>query len=514
MNSQPYDTIIIGSGLGGLSAALILAHSGQRVLILEKNATTGGKLGQVITDGFTFDTGPSLLTMPFVLEDLFAQVGEELSSHLTIQRLDTICRYFFHDGTTIDASSSLDKFRGQVSLFSPDDAVNLESYFNYSKKIYEAAAPLFLFSPFREISALLSKVALKGLGKLPSIDAFRTVHAAHEHFFVSPHLRQLFDRYATYSGSDPYQAPATLNIIPHVEYSLGSYYIGGGMYRLAQCLENLIRQRNGFFQFNSTVKKIRYTGGRIRGVLLESGESLECRNIIANSDAVWTFENLIDGFPHKTELMTQLEPSCSGLVFLWGINAQHSRLCHHNIFFSCDYRSEFVDIFERKIPPEDPTIYVSITSKSDPTHSPAGSENWFVLLNMPALHSGHPAWTSDLITSIRRQVLDRLALSGFEDLEEKITSETVITPETFLQRFYTNRGSIYGVSSNSRYAAFLRQPNRSRELKGLYFAGGSAHPGGGIPLVLLSGKHAATLLLQRDKSGRSLWPDLKRKRSP
>lgn len=485
--------IIIGSGLGGLSAGISLASKGYQVKIIEKNEKPGGKMDEIQSNGFRFDTGPSLLTMKFVLEKLFLEAERKIEDYLEIIPIDPICRYFFADGTQLDAHSDLEEMCQKLPQQLQSERTAIQNYLTYSKNIYDLTTELFLFERIQSIAHISNPKAWKTLFNLKRIDPFRTVHQANKSFFKSKHLIQLFDRYATYNGSDPYQAPATLNIIPHVEYTLGSWYIKGGMYRLAEALTKLASELGVEFQYNTSIKEICVENKQVTGVLCTEGTKYNSSTVLSNADVVYTHTQLLKDFPKQAKQWENKEPSCSGLVFLWGINKTHPQLSHHNILFSENYEREFNEIFKELIPPSDPTVYISITSKTDTTHAPQGKENWFVLINMPWLKDGAEN-TEKEINAIREAVFKRIEKAGIGKIQNHIEHEQILSPSYLRSRTFSNKGSIYGLSSNHRNAAFYRQDNRSRLVNGLYFAGGSAHPGGGIPLVILSGINAARLI--------------------
>lgn len=481
-------TAVIGAGLGGLSAAIRLARLGHEVQLFEKNTTPGGKMNHCILGNYYFDTGPSLLTMPFVIDELFDVAGFRREDFLTIEPIDPLCRYFFPDDHILDARVDPEQMAAALHNLSPRDARAYARYFAYTQRIYNAAADIFLFTPIHEWRHVLRRQALPALFNLHRLDALRTVHESVSSYFSDPRIVQLFDRYATYNGSDPFSAPATLNIIPYVEYGLGGYYIRGGMYRLVESLVEVAQHLGVSIHTGSRVERILQENDRVSGLRVD-GRDLAADTIVCNADVVSAHHQLLDDSATRRKLSV-LEPSISGMVFLWGVRKQHEQLAHHNIFFSGDYRKEFEQIFRERRAPDDPTIYVAITSKTDGEHAPDGCENWFVLLNMPYL-TGEQDWHAN-VQRMRRTVLEKLRSHGI-DIQDCIEEEQIFTPEDFYSLYGSNRGSIYGISSNSRFTAFKRPPNRSRNLKGLYFAGGSTHPGGGIPLVLLSGKMAAEL---------------------
>ena len=483
---------VIGGGLGALSGAIRLAQLGFSVQLFEKNPKIGGKVNEVTLGNYRFDTGASLLTMPFVIDELFDFAGFKRSDYFDFVPIKPICRYFFPDGSMMDASADKAEMETAIAQLSPNDVKAYQRFLKYAERIHDLTAEIFLCTPIHEFRRLIRPRYLRTLFKLHQIDPFRTVHRSVSRFFSDPRLIQLFDRYATYNGSDPFQAPATLNIIPYVEYGLGGYYIRGGIYRLVDALEMVARERGVQIRTSAKVERICQVGKQVNGVQV-NGERIDADYVLCGTDAVVAYHTLIDGHPHQRKKLRRLEPSLSGMVFLWGIRGKHPILAHHNIIFSSDYKTEFRQIFKHQQVPDEPTIYIAITSKADAAHAPPNGENWFVLLNMPYLAPGQ-MWEQEK-TRMRGTVLNRLKQLGC-DIADQIEVEQIYTPEDFAERYASNRGSIYGVSSNSKTTAFKRLPNRSRNPKGLYFAGGSVHPGGGIPLVMSSGKMAATLIAE------------------
>lgn len=481
---------VIGGGLGALSGAICLAQLGFCVQLFEKNPKIGGKVNEVVLGNYRFDTGASLLTMPFIIDELFDFAGFSRSDYLDFMPIDPICRYFFADGSVMDASADKAKMKAAIKQLSPADEEAYESFLEYAERIHMLTSEIFMFTPIHELKKLMKFRYLRTLFRLHQIDPFRTVHQSVSRFFSDPRLIQLFDRYATYNGSDPFQAPATLNIIPYVEYGLGGYYIKGGIYRLVNALEMVARERGVQIHTSVKIEKIYQDGKYVNGVRA-NGQKICTDYVLCGADAVIAYDELIDESPNQRKKLNRLEPSLSGMVFLWGVKNNHPQLEHHNIIFSSDYSAEFRQIFKHRQVPDEPTIYIAITSKTDAAHAPTGGENWFVLLNMPYLAPGQ-MWEKEKVR-MRSFVLARLRQMGL-DIEDRIEEEQIYTPKDFSELYASNQGSIYGISSNSKTTAFKRFPNRSRVLNRLYFAGGSVHPGGGIPLVILSGKMAATLI--------------------
>lgn len=474
----------MGAGLAGLSAAIRLASGGHEVSVFEKNDTFGGKAGELCLQGYRFDTGPSLLTMPFVAEELFRESGFCMRDHLTIRPLDVICRYFYSDGTVINAYSDAEKFASELERSTRDDRQSLRRYLSYCQRIYELTSEQFLFKPFKELSTIFSSQSLKILFSPGRIDAFRSVDEANRSFFKDEKTIQLFDRYATYNGSNPFLAPATLNIIPYVEYVLGGYVVEGGMRRLAEALFSLAEKLNVRFYFNTPVESIMTENKAILGIRYNSREYF-CDAVVSNIDVNFTYTKLL-GRKIKSP-----EPSGSAVVFYWCIDRKFEELETHNILFSSDYRKEFLQMTSPDVIPDDPTVYIYISSKFSPLDAPEGCENWFVLINT-SYDRGYD-WDA-LVKKARASVIRKIRSALNVDINDHITAERTATPAFFLKEHNSYKGSIYGYSSNSRSAAFLREANRSRKIKGLYFAGGSSHPGGGVPLAILSGMIAASQL--------------------
>lgn len=494
---------VIGAGLGGLSAAIRLAHAGYAVSVYEQAAHAGGKAGTLQMGAYRFDTGPSLATMPSVFAQLFEEVGEGFEEHVRFLPLAPICTYFYPDGTVLNSFSDPAAFGAEIERATGDSRVSLDRYLAHCRRIYEAAADMFLWRSLHEVSSYLRRGGLRSLWGLRRLDALRSMDAANRSFFRDPRLVQLFDRYATYNGSSPFRVPATLNIIPHVEYAMGGYAVEGGIYAIPAALAALARRQGVDLRLNTPVQRILTGQGRVHGVAAADGEQ-RCDIVVCNVDVMRTYETLLeDPEAPLARRYRALEPSSSGVVFLWGMKEGFPSLGVNNIFFSADYAAEFREIFELGRCPSDPTVYVNITSKATPGDAPAGGENWFVLVNAP--HDQHPArdgrgWSEEA-GELRGRVLDRLSRALGRPVHEAIEVERVLTPADIEAATGSRFGSLYGISSNSPLAAFLRHPNRSRRHRGLYFCGGSVHPGGGMPLAILSGKIAADLVRRHQPAG-------------
>ncbi|GHO75808.1 phytoene desaturase [Ktedonobacter sp. SOSP1-85] len=526
MSEQGREIIVIGAGIGGLSAAIHLATKGHRVSVLERQAQVGGKLNLIEKEGFAFDTGPSLITMPHVLRELFAVAGRRLEDYLELIPLEVTCRYFYRDGVVFNAWRDRECLAQEFARFNPEDGEAFRRFFEHARSIYEAAADPFLYhslgSPLN-IVRIFWHYVLKGHESGAGADeslsrrwravmaalSSRTLDQEVRRFFQDEHARQLFARYATYNGSSPYQMAAVYSLIPYVEVADGGWYPRGGMYSIARALEKLARELGVTLETNCEVKRIQVSVRRkltslrpeVRGIVLADGRVLHCDAVVANSDVVTTHSQLLSPAVQKQATLrklAKLEPSCSGFVLLLGTDKTYPDLEHHNIFFSDDYQAEFADLFEKRVPIQNPTIYICATTRTDPTQAPPGGENLFILVNAPYLTKAID-WQREA-PAYRERILDLLASYkqvDLSDLREHIVCEEMLTPEYFWQKYGSNAGSIYGLSSNGRMAPFTRPGNCSPEVERLYFVGGSTHPGGGIPLVMLSGRIVAELVDER-----------------
>jgi len=477
--------VIIGAGIAGIAAAVRLAVKGYSVDVFEANATPGGKLAEISKDGFRFDAGPSLLTLPGYIDELFALAGEDPSQYFKYQQLHIICKYFYEDGTRLTAYADEAKFIKEITTITGESAASLKKQRTNSSKIYELTNPIFLERGFNGLKSLFNKEALKALVNLPKLDTSRTMHRANQSFFKDERLVQFYDRYATYNGSNPYTAPATLNVIPHLEQQLGAYFPEGGMYSIVIALVKLAEELGVQFHYQSVVDEIVLNNKVIQGVKVK-GELIIADIVVSNMDIWFTYKRLLKDHPELHPQKTlQQERSSSALVFYWGINTTFDNLDLHNIFFSADYKAEFDHIWKEKSIYHDPTVYLNISSKLSPADAPPSCENWFVMINVPA-NTGQN-WDS-LITQARKNILVKLSRSLNRDVTPLIISESILDPRGIESKTSSYQGSIYGTSSNSKYAAFMRHANKSGQIRGLYFCGGSVHPGGGIPLCLLSAK--------------------------
>ncbi|QJW88885.1 phytoene desaturase [Spirosoma taeanense] len=487
---------VIGSGIAGLAAAIRLAVKGYEVEVFEANDYAGGKLSSFENTGpdgglYRFDAGPSLFTMPHLVDELFRLAGRNPADYFEYIRLDETCRYFWDDGARLTAWADHHRFGQEIETVLGEPAEHLHAHLRDSAVKYNVTEKLFLHRSLHKAATWLNRDALRGYLNLPRLGVFGTMNGANERRFQHPKLVQLFNRYATYNGSDPYQTPATLNIIPHLEYNIGAFFPKDGMIGITRSLVRLAEDLGVRFYFNTRVTEIVTNGKKvvdIRTVPKRIGYPVDV--VVSNMDVVSTFRRLLPTARQPERILRQPKSS-SGLIFYWGINRQFAELGLHNIFFSNDYRAEFDCLFNQQTLSDDPTIYLNITSKHKPDDAPPGCENWFILLNAP--NNTGQDWDA-LIAQARQNVIRKLSRNLDVDVSSLIQSESVLDPRSIEARTSSSQGALYGNSSNNRFAAFLRHANFSRQFSNLFFVGGSVHPGGGIPLCLLSAKIATELV--------------------
>jgi phytoene desaturase len=477
--------LIVGAGIAGIAAAIRLAVKGYIVEVFEANSYAGGKLSKFDQEGYRFDAGPSLFTMPQYVDDLFRLAGKNPEDYFTYKKLDVVCHYFYPDGTHIKAYADEQQFAAEVSAKTGEPASSTQKYYRNSSRIYDITNHVFLEQSLHRLKTYLSNKTLRSILRLFQIDAFRTMHQANQGFFKDKRLVQFFDRYATYNGSNPYKAPATLNVIPHLEQHYGAYFPDGGMYSITGSLVKLAEELGVVFHYNSPVDEIVVRGKKVEGVKVK-GDLQLADIVVSNMDVWFTYRKLLAKHPQLfPENILSQERSSSALIFYWGISKQFPQLDLHNIFFSANYEAEFNAIWNEKGIYHAPTVYLNISSKFQTDDAPTGCENWFTMINVPA-NTGQN-WDT-LITEARRNILKKLSVQLGEDITSLIVNESILDPRSIESRTSSYQGSLYGTSSNSQFAAFLRHANRSAKIRNLYFCGGSVHPGGGIPLALLSGK--------------------------
>lgn len=483
---------VCGAGIGGLSSAVILSSKGYEVEIFEKNQTTGGKMGEFRRDGFRFDTGPSVITMPYVFEDFFRDAGKDFKDYAELKELYISCRYFWSDDTVFNSYSNKERLSAELTdVFGNSGRDSFFRYLDYGKLFYELSKDNFLGSEFN----IRSYLTMDGIKNLTKFISGRSMNDISNKFFKNEKLRQLMNRYATYSGSTPYLNPQFFSIIPFIEYNFGSYYVKGGIYKIAESLTALCQEFNVKINYGYELKDIKSIDDRI--VNLEFESSAEG---IKSTD---NFDIVISNFTNNRKLIYKDyfkndDWSCSGFIMYLGMDFRSDILSHHNILFSDNYENEFLDIFERKIPAEDMTVYISISNKEEYIDAPEGCDNWFVLVNAPFLNEKF-TWDDKTKKHYCSRILDRIDSFNLTDggsIRNRIKFCEIFTPDDIRQKYNSEFGSIYGLSSNTLYTLLKRPKNKSERYSNLYFTGGNTHPGGGVPLCMLSAKIVSEMIIK------------------
>jgi phytoene desaturase len=476
--------IVVGGGLGGLAVALRLAARGHRVTVCEQHETFGGKMNVWRASGFSFDTGPSLITMPHVFADLFAAVGERMEDHLELVAVNPLAEYVYADGTRFACSASLPEWLDVVRRLDPRDVDGFFRFMKLGAKLFALSRETFLRRSPLEPPDTRTLAALRHLPLRHGWGNYHRTVAAH---FRSPYLQQLYDRYPTYVGSSPYESPATLIVIPYLEWAFGGWHVRGGLYRIVESLVEMSRRRAVELRARSRVQRILVENGRARGVQLEDGETLRAEVVVFNGDASCMPQLLgaSDGGPATAER------SLSGFVLMLGVRRTLPELNHHAIYFSADYRREFQQLFDEQVLPDDPTVYVCAPSRTDRSLVPGEGETLFIMINAPACGE---RFTADWTNEARARIMRKLKGAGFPEIGDDIVVEDVWTPRRIEATYAMPGGAIYGANSHGWRRAFLRPPNKDRRIAGLYYVGGSSHPGGGTPTVLLSAEITSRLI--------------------
>jgi diapolycopene oxygenase len=481
--------VVIGAGVAGIAVSVRLALKGWQVMVLEANDYPGGKLSEFKHDGFRFDAGPSLFTMPMLVDELFTLAGRDPRAYFNYEKLSLACRYFYAGGTVLDAHADPQRFAAEIEAKLGVPAQVVADHLHAAARKYALTKGIFMERSLHKASTYFRKDVLKALIHLPKLHLGRSMHAQNVKKLKHPKLVQLFDRYATYNGSNPYAAPGILNLIAHLEHGIGACFPKGGMIAITQSLVRLAEELGVQFRYGQRVTRILVDAGRATGVEL-AGKTIAADLVVSNMDIVPTYRRLLAEQP-APEKVLQHERSSSALIFYWGIVRTFAPLDLHNIFFSDDYAAEFEGIFGTLGLHADPTIYVHVSAKYEPTDAPEGMENWFVMINVPG-NRGQD-WNA-LIEVSRARIVAKLSRLLGTDIAALIRCEDVLDPRSIEARTSSYQGSLYGASSNRQMSAFFRHANFSSRLKNLYFCGGSVHPGGGIPLCLLSARIVSELV--------------------
>jgi phytoene desaturase len=484
--------VIIGSGVAGLAAAVRLGAAGHNVIVLEANDYVGGKLTAKMIGRYRFDLGPSVFTMPHLIDEL-TKIGKQ-DSKFEYLVLDKICNYFYEDGTTLTAYPDKEKFAEEVRDKLGETKESVYEQLKYSATAYELIGNLFMEQSLHKLSNFLNLKTVKALANVGKLELTKTMNEANSRRFKNNKTVQLFNRFATYNGSNPYQAPALINIIAHLEHNMGAFAPKGGMHEITKHLHHLSLNLGVQYKMNIRALNINTENDIVTSIDTNNG-NIKADIVVSDVDIKHLYTKLLDKKYYPEKILRQ-EKSLSGLIFYWGIKKEFKELSLHNILFSNNSEAEFSSFFKDKKPYHDPSIYINITSKVTPTDAPEGCENWFVMVNVPHNESGEPITYVD---EMRKKIIAKINRVLNTDIEQFIEIEEHLDPYLIEQRTSSSGGSLYGNSSNNKYAAFLRHANNSSKIKNLYFCGGSVHPGGGIPLGLLSAKIVSELISKKEK---------------
>lgn len=490
---------VIGAGLGGLAAACTLAARGYKVMLFERNDWLGGKAARLEGAGFRFDMGPTIVTIPSVLRRVFSEAGRRLEDYLELVRLDPQWRCFFEDGSVLNLRQDPRQMALELGDFAPgtNSGQRYLDFIKLSARLNDISQRYFFYKPIGGLSDMFdfrSSFDPKVLGDVLAMRMGRTVAGTVRSFTPDSRVAQMMDHFTQYVGSSPYGSPAVLCGIAHMQTEEGVWYPIGGTRAVPVALEKLARELGVEIRGRTQITNILTRGGAVTGVRTRQGEEIPLRAIVSNCDAVRTYRELINGpVGARFEKRRRYDPACSGVVLYLGLKKRYEHLAHHDFVFSRDPKEEFDWIYNRGEPAPDPTCYLAATTCSEPATAPPGGEALYVLVHTPSLRPHHD-WKR-MLPEYRRVIIDKLKRTGqMPDIEERIVFERTLTPQDIHERYHVLNGAIYGLASHGRFLGAFKPGNRSPDLRGLYLAGGAAHPGPGMPMVLMSGWIAADTL--------------------
>jgi len=496
---------IIGGGLAGLSAACVLVARGHRVILFERNEWLGGKAAQLTGGGFRFDMGPTIVTIPSVLNRIFSEAGARMEDYLDLARLDPQWRCFFDDGSSLDLAQNPEAMATTLDAFAPgtNSGGRYLDFIAFSKRLDGISQRHFFYKPIgglRDMFQWKASFDPKMLGDVLAMRMGRSVAGTVRKFTPDPRIAQMIDHFTQYVGSSPAGSPAVLCGIAHMQTNEGVWYPRGGTRAVPLALGKLARELGVEFRTGVKIEKILSQGGEVTGVRTDADEDIALSAVVSNCDAVRTHRELIGGaVGKKFERRRSYEPACSGVVLYLGLNKRYEHLAHHDFVFSRDPHEEFDFIYKRGEPAPDPTCYLAATSCTEPDTAPPGGEALYVLVHAPYLRPHHD-WKK-MLPAYRCVILEKLKTTGkMPDIESRIVFERALTPQDIHDRYHVLDGAIYGLASHGKFLGAFKPGNRSPDLRGLYLAGGAAHPGPGMPMVLMSGWIAADTL---DRDGLS-----------
>lgn len=495
MQNVNKSVIVIGGGLGGISAAISLAQKGYDVSLYEKNDHIGGKVNRLEQDGFGFDLGPSILTMPQIFEKLFAGSGKRMEDYVPIKRLDLEWRSFFPDGTVLDLYHDLDKMERANPTLSRKDMYEYRELLKYAERIYKTTEKSYLKEGFESPREAVAQTGL--FSTLFGFDLTSTMYDGIAKRVSNPHLRTMLSYYVKYVGSSPYSAPAVLNMMIYMQHAQGCWYVEGGTHKLAEGLTKLAEEIGVQLHTGQGVVRAHTLNGQLTAIELEDGRLRSADYFVSNMEVIPFYQKMVeadDQFVDK--LVEKYEPASSGFVLHLGVNKEYPALGHHNFFFSENLHEQMDKIFEQHELPDDPTIYLVNVNKTDPTQAPPGHENIKILPHIPYIQDN--PFTPEDYAAFEERVLDKLERMGLEGLREHTVTRDVWTPHDIERTYGSDRGAIYGTVADKKQNGGFKHKKQSELYDNLYFVGGTVNPGGGMPMVTLSGQQVSDKIAKRD----------------
>ncbi len=487
--------LVVGAGLGGISAAISLRQAGYRVTVLEKNAHLGGKLNELRAQGFTFDLGPSILTMPHIFERLFTGAGRRMADYISIRPLRPHWRNFFEDGVALNLYPEPERQRAELEKIG-EDPHRFARFLDYANRLFD----LINFGYFEQgLDTFGEFTRCYGLRRFPQFDLLRTMHDGVARHLREPHVRDMMDFFIKYVGSSAYRAPAFMNCLPAVQFRHDLWYVDGGLYGLARGLACLMAELEISVHLETEVAQLRTEGRRVTGAVTRDGTFHPADIVVSNMEVIPAYRRLLGESDHFFHSLRRFAPACSGLVIDLGLDRTYPQLAHHNFFHSKDQRRHFDHVFRKGLLPDDPTVYVVAASRSDPSVAPPGCDGLKILPHIPPLDEKNPVAPEQYL-ALKDRVLAKLERMGLQDLRRHIVFEHFWTPHDIERMYYSNRGAIYGVVVDRWKNLGFKAPKHSAKYDNLFFVGGSVNPGGGMPMVVLSGQNAARAITQWDRS--------------
>lgn len=495
--------VVIGAGLGGMSAAIMLARAGFRVTVLEKNCHLGGKLNRLQVNGFSFDLGPSIFTLPQMFRPLFEGDGKRLEDYITLERIDPQWRNFFEDGVVLDLWQDRERMRTELARFGAQAIEEYESFLAYSRRQYDTIERGYLAHGLDTFGEFLRFYGLKGARNL---DFVRSMAGSIYKRLSNRYLRDIFEYFIKYVGSSALDSPAFMNLMPNIQMEYGLWYVSGGLYQLALAFRRRLEECGVAVRLGHEVLRVEHSRGIVTGVAVQDADGNTARMqadfVVSNMEVIPAMQKLLGAPRSAMKKLRGFRPSCSGIVLHLGLDRVYPQLAHHNFFYSRDLHAHFRRVFRDGKLPDDPTLYVVAPTRTDPSQAPPGCDNIKILPHIPHLDDSRPATLEDYM-ALKEVCLDKLERMGLTDLRRHIVEEDFWTPFDIEARYGSNRGSIYGVVCDRRRNFAFKAPKQSAEFRNLFFVGGSVNPGAGMPMVALSGQHVARMIAAQEAGARA-----------